>query len=859
MMLFLFLGTFFAHAQPEITVTAPSANGATSGLRAPNGTTTHTTFRGVIIIPASELTAIPSGTTITKLSLLISTAGSAPAGGTMQYYLENTADVTNLKSTDWATLIAPMTSVYNGPFNIPAAVGPTGDLTLSTGFVYTGGSLYVAYDYLGTTFAATGCIYSANSSLAGGWKGLGTATTTPAATLTGTSAFRPSFRFTFANPFTNELNVAGLAGEKGIFNNTIKTTQTVTSFISNTSQGDLTNIPVTLNITGANPYTLTQTIPTIVAGATSTLLFNNVPTSVLGAQTLTITIPSDQNNTNNSRTFLQQVQCDTISYVQFPTQSAGVGFNTGTGLIGVRHDIPNNITTFVKGVSNYFPTAATNSGNTVKGVLLNASGVILDSTAVITITAGMLGTKQDFNFINGTIDVSGETIYVGFRQTANATTGYFPFGNQNNSYVDPNAAATFPVFGGTAAPLGSSLGYMMIGAVLTYGGFDVANSSNAGTVCENSPLTISPMTGYSNYDFFVNGSSVQNAATSTYTTAPLTTGITYNVNITNGICALNSNVQTINVTPTTTSNIAAAICLGQSYTFGTQTLTSGGTYTNTLTSAAGCDSVVTLNLTIKNSSTGVDIQTVCGSYTWIDNVTYTTSNSTATYTLTNAVGCDSVVTLNLTINNPNTGTDVQTACDSYTWINNVTYTASNNTATQTLTNALGCDSVVTLNLTINTVDTSVTDMGMSLMANATGATYQWVDCNNANAPIAGETNQTFTPVGNGDYAVEVTANGCTSMSSCYNVTGVFVQNLNANTIVNLYPNPTENQLMVDFGTVMQDATVRIFALDGRILQEHNAVNGKQFNISLKDYPTAMYFLEVLSKDGQSTMLKVSKL
>ncbi len=131
---------------------------------------------------------------------------------------------------------------------------------------------------------------------------------------------------------------------------------------------------------------------------------------------------------------------------------------------------------------------------------------------------------------------------------------------------------------------------------------------------------------------------------------------------------------------------------------------SNNTATKTLTNAAGCDSVVTLNLTIKNSTTGIDTQVHCDSYTWIDGVTYTASNNTATKTLTNAAGCDSVVTLNLTINNANTGIDTQEHCDSYTWIDGVTYTASNNTATKTLTNAAGCDSVVTLNLTINYSD-----------------------------------------------------------------------------------------------------------------------------------------------------------
>ena len=61
------------------------------------------------------------------------------------------------------------------------------------------------------------------------------------------------------------------------------------------------------------------------------------------------------------------------------------------------------------------------------------------------------------------------------------------------------------------------------------------------------------------------------------------------------------------------------------------------------------------------------------------------NNNTATFTLTNEEGCDSVVTLDLTILN-NTGIDTQTHCDSYIWIDGNEYTSSNNTATFTLTN-----------------------------------------------------------------------------------------------------------------------------------------------------------------------------
>jgi hypothetical protein len=99
-----------------------------------------------------------------------------------------------------------------------------------------------------------------------------------------------------------------------------------------------------------------------------------------------------------------------------------------------------------------------------------------------------------------------------------------------------------------------------------------------------------------------------------------------------------------------------------------------------------------------------DTITACDSYTWIDGVTYTLSDTTAKDTLLNAAGCDSIVSLNLTINYTQTSTDSVVANDSCTWIDGVTYTLSNTTATDTLIASNGCDSIISLNLTIvNTV------------------------------------------------------------------------------------------------------------------------------------------------------------
>lgn len=136
------------------------------------------------------------------------------------------------------------------------------------------------------------------------------------------------------------------------------------------------------------------------------------------------------------------------------------------------------------------------------------------------------------------------------------------------------------------------------------------------------------------------------------------------------------------------------------------TWVNGNTYTTstntpqyTFTTADGVDSIVTLNLTIL-SNAAIDTQIACDSLTWIDGITYYSSTNTPTFVLQNAAGCDSTVTLNLTITHPSSGSDTQTVCGSYIWsVNGQTYTASGQYV-DTIPNSGGCDSIITLDLTI---------------------------------------------------------------------------------------------------------------------------------------------------------------
>ena len=99
-------------------------------------------------------------------------------------------------------------------------------------------------------------------------------------------------------------------------------------------------------------------------------------------------------------------------------------------------------------------------------------------------------------------------------------------------------------------------------------------------------------------------------------------------------------------------------------------------------------------------TSSTDVQTACDSYTWVDGNTYTSSNNTATYTTINAAGCDSVITLDLIINSQSTSSLIETACSFYTAPDDEVYTSTGN-YTAIIDNAAGCDSVITIDLTID--------------------------------------------------------------------------------------------------------------------------------------------------------------
>lgn len=188
--------------------------------------------------------------------------------------------------------------------------------------------------------------------------------------------------------------------------------------------------------------------------------------------------------------------------------------------------------------------------------------------------------------------------------------------------------------------------------------------------------------------------------------------------------------------------------------------------------------------------------------------------------------------------------DVHAACNSYTWIDGNTYTSSNNTATHTLTNAAGCDSVVTLDLTINTVDNTITDNSPTLTANAVGATYQWLDCNDGYSIINGETEQSFTTSNNGNYAVIVTENNCTDTSQCLTVSNVGLPKSQYGEKISVFPNPTSGFINIDLGVYTESVSVVITNSLGQEVLRMNKVNTQEISFDFNSEP-GTYHLKVI--------------
>ncbi|ASS50567.1 MAG: hypothetical protein A3D31_13465 [Candidatus Fluviicola riflensis] len=287
-----------------------------------------------------------------------------------------------------------------------------------------------------------------------------------------------------------------------------------------------------------------------------------------------------------------------------------------------------------------------------------------------------------------------------------------------------------------------------------------------------------------------------------------------------------------------------SVCNGESVTVGLNNYNTSGVYLDTLTNAVGCDSTITTNLTVMPALASTQTLTICaGESVTVGDSVYSTSGTHIT-TLSSVVsGCDSTVTTNLTALPALSSSQTLSICagESVT-VGDSTYSTSGTFMT-TLASVDGCDSTVTLNLTVaNPIDVALTvNLGVIQVAES-GANYQWLDCDNNNIPISLATSQNYTPTVNGIYAVEVTVNGCTDTSDCQNYNQIGLgENPAAN--VRLFPNPTADK----FTLLLNGVDVsRISVTDamGRMVTIIDEVAGNELTVDLKKEQPGLYFVQL---------------
>ncbi|MCB2220224.1 MAG: PKD domain-containing protein [Bacteroidetes bacterium] len=288
---------------------------------------------------------------------------------------------------------------------------------------------------------------------------------------------------------------------------------------------------------------------------------------------------------------------------------------------------------------------------------------------------------------------------------------------------------------------------------------------------------------------------------------------------------------------------------------GLYTWTESGTYYDTITNTIGCDSIITVNLTILESTYSTIAEEVCDSYTSPSgNYTWDVSGVYSD-TIPNAAGCDSVININLTIHYTAFAEIDASTCEPYISPSGIYIWEVSGTYNDTITTLAGCDSILTINLTVVEVDTSVTVTDPVLTANAEGANYQWLLCPSME-PIEGATEQSYTATENGWYAVEVTQNECTDTSSCFQILTVGMH-VPLRDVISVFPNPTSGLLHVDFGEMVSEIKLILRNSTGAIVSSHEILNTSNATLELKG-GQGLYFLEVIQSDSRITVFKVMK-
>lgn len=600
-------------------------------------------------------------------------------------------------------------------------------------------------------------------------------------------------------------------------------------------------------VNGANAGTgATFTSTTLTNGqAVTCVMTSNLP-GVTGS-------PATSNAINmivKAKTFgvINQSICQGQSYFFNGSNrtTAGTYLDTIVNIAGCDSFITLNLTVKAKSSKTIDQSICQGQSFLFNGVNRTTSGTYLDTLLNSVgcdslITLNLTVNQKSFKTIGATICQGQSYFFNGFNRTT-AGTYLDTLVNASNcdSIITLNLTVNPKSFTTINQGICQGQTYSFNGATLSSSGtyFDTLQNTNGCDSIITLNLTINQKTfGTINKSicqgssFFFNGANLTNAGTYLDTL----------VNSKNCDSVVTLNLSIANFTSGTTS---ASICQGQSYFFNGANLTTAGTYKDTFTVSGACDSILTLTLSVKQPTSASINKTICAGQSYFFNGSNLTVAGTYKDTLLNSAGCDSLLTLNLTVSPLKAGTLSASICQGESYAFNGANLTTAGTYKDTLTVSGSCDSIVTLTLTVKSLPSvAITQTNANTLTATAGFTsYEWY----LNGTLlTTTTSDVLVLSSNGVYTVKVTSNGCSATSAPLNVQIGGIQDLHVGQL-SLYPNPANQQLMVEvanWNQLPEGTLVNIYDVLGNVLIREKLVDEKTI-LNIERLQKGIYFARV---------------
>ncbi len=153
---------------------------------------------------------------------------------------------------------------------------------------------------------------------------------------------------------------------------------------------------------------------------------------------------------------------------------------------------------------------------------------------------------------------------------------------------------------------------------------------------------------------------------------------------------------------------------------------------------------------------------------------------------------------------------------------------------------------------------STTQINNTITSNEPNSNYQWLDCDNNYAIITGETNISFTPTTDGNYAVNINNGICSDTSACVNINTIGISSSNTQfQNIKLYPNPTSNEITINLKN-HSNINVSIINLFGVEIYKKSNITDSQLNVSLSNFKQGVYFVKIQGETKKKIIKLIKK-